>query len=339
MFLKNTISVIIPNYNRAKLIGATINNILSQTVVPDEVIVVDDGSTDNSVEVIRSFGARVHLIEQTNQGPGAARNHGLDVASGEFIQFMDSDDLSSLNKLEVQRGLLQKTGSDFAYSPWVRTAIKAKKLRFSGSVLQGAALPAEKSMLEWQLGNWCTIFQSFLFRRSALDAAGRYRTDMKIAEDGEYLVRILLAGAQPVFTDECLVFYRTDGEDQLTGNASTRERQAEDLTKYFEAIGEALVDKFSTMHPSTLREAALKLYRHNQYCHQQGWRMVPKTNPLVRLVDNYPTALLRWFDACDRLGRKLSQTPEKIPTCKGLKLRLPSQQDYNFAQQIGFTLG
>ena len=85
------------------------------------------------------------------------------------------------------------------------------------------------------------------------------------------------------------------------------------------------------------KEAALQLYRHNQYCHQQGWRMVPKTNPLVRLVDNYPTALLRWFDACDRLGRKLSRTSEKIPTCKGLKLRLPSQQDNNFAQQIGIT--
>ncbi|MEO0517164.1 MAG: glycosyltransferase [Cyanobacteria bacterium P01_A01_bin.116] len=333
----NSISVIIPNYNRASVVGATIQNMLNQTLPPKEIIVVDDGSIDNSVEVIRSFGSRVCLIEQANQGPGAARNRGLEVASGEFIQFMDSDDLSSLNKLEVQMAVLQQTRADFAYSPWVRTAIKGKQLCFRSPVLQGEALPVEKTMLEWQLGNWCAIFQSFLFRRSVLDAAGRYRTDMKIAEDGEYLVRILLTGAQPAFTDECLVFYRTDGEDQLTENARTRKSQAEDLTKYFELIGEALVDNFSTMHPSTLREAALQLYRHNQYCHQQGWRMVPKTNPLVRLVDNYPTALLRWFDACDRLGRKLSRTSEKIPTCKGLKLRLPSQQDYNFAQQIGFT--
>ena len=70
----NRISVIIPNFNRAGVIVATIENMLAQTLPPNEVIVVDDGSTDDSVEVIRSFGNRVTLIEQKNQGPGAARS-------------------------------------------------------------------------------------------------------------------------------------------------------------------------------------------------------------------------------------------------------------------------
>jgi glycosyltransferase involved in cell wall biosynthesis len=71
--MKSTISVIIPNYNRATLIGETLNNMLRQTRRPDEIIVVDDGSTDESVSVIRGFGNRVTLLRQPNSGPGVAR--------------------------------------------------------------------------------------------------------------------------------------------------------------------------------------------------------------------------------------------------------------------------
>gem|GEM_PF-5011888 len=68
------VSVVIPNFNRAGIIGETIENMLRQSLPPHEVIVVDDGSTDNSAGVIRSFGSRVKLIQQENKGPGAARN-------------------------------------------------------------------------------------------------------------------------------------------------------------------------------------------------------------------------------------------------------------------------
>src|SRR5579864_366780 len=94
------VSVIVPNYNRETLIGETISNLLAQTLPPSEIIVVDDGSTDKSVDVIRSFGDKIKLIQQSNQGPGAARNAGLRIATGDFIQFQDSDDLFSLNKIE-----------------------------------------------------------------------------------------------------------------------------------------------------------------------------------------------------------------------------------------------
>src|SRR5205809_4977851 len=96
------ISVVIPNFNREMLVGETIANVLAQSLPPYEVIVVDDGSTDKSVEVIRSFGTKVKLVQQPNQGTGTARNAGLKIATGEFVQFQDSDDLYSHNKLEAQ---------------------------------------------------------------------------------------------------------------------------------------------------------------------------------------------------------------------------------------------
>src|SRR5262245_27872009 len=114
---QTSVSVIIPNYNRAALVGETIDNMLAQSLPPAEVIVVDDGSVDDSVAVIDSFVNRVKLIRQPNRGPGAARNAGLEIATGDFIQFMDSDDLASLNKLEDQVALLNRTGASVAFSP------------------------------------------------------------------------------------------------------------------------------------------------------------------------------------------------------------------------------
>lgn len=131
--MMSRISVIIPNYNRATLIGETIENMLNQTIIPDELIVVDDGSTDNSVDIIRSFGSCVHLIRQSNQGPGAARNLGLKASSGDYIQFMDSDDLASINKLEVQSKALDQSDADFTYCPWIRSAIQEKQNFFFGT--------------------------------------------------------------------------------------------------------------------------------------------------------------------------------------------------------------
>ena len=130
-----TISVIIPAYNRANLIGETLRSLLNQTVLAKEIIVVDDGSTDPTVEVVESefsvFRQRfsgnpelniptLKIIRQSNAGPGAARNRGFAESTGEFIHFFDSDDIAAPNKHEVQLKALLETGADIAYGPWVK---------------------------------------------------------------------------------------------------------------------------------------------------------------------------------------------------------------------------
>jgi glycosyltransferase involved in cell wall biosynthesis len=132
------ISVIIPAYNRAELIGETLRTLLNQTVQAKEIIVVDDGSTDGTAEAVEhefsvfreQFSAShkpssvvkpsLRVIRQQNAGPGAARNRGLAEATGEFIHFFDSDDIASPNKHEVQLHALLETGADIAYGPWVK---------------------------------------------------------------------------------------------------------------------------------------------------------------------------------------------------------------------------
>ncbi len=100
------ISVIIPVHNREALLPETLASVWAQTLAPAEVIVVDDGSTDNSVRVAKRWRPHVRVASQSQQGPGAARNAGIALASGDLLAFVDSDDLWPEDKLEKQAAVL-----------------------------------------------------------------------------------------------------------------------------------------------------------------------------------------------------------------------------------------
>jgi glycosyltransferase involved in cell wall biosynthesis len=95
-----TISVVIPAYNYGRFLRDAINSVLAQTYPALEIIVVDDGSTDDTPQVLAEYGDRIRVISQSNQGVGAARNTGIAAARGEYIAFLDSDDIMRARKLE-----------------------------------------------------------------------------------------------------------------------------------------------------------------------------------------------------------------------------------------------
>jgi glycosyltransferase involved in cell wall biosynthesis len=97
-----TVSVIIPAYNHAPYLRAAIDSALAQTYAPHEVIVVDDGSTDETPQILASYGDRIRAIRQPNGGVASARNAGIAAASGDYLAFLDSDDLWEPRKLELQ---------------------------------------------------------------------------------------------------------------------------------------------------------------------------------------------------------------------------------------------
>ena len=100
------VSVIVPTYNRATYIARAVNSILSQTYRDFEVIVVDDGSTDHTRQVLAAYGDRVRYVFQDNAGPGAARNHGIRLSTGQYLAFLDSDDMWMPAFLEKTVGAL-----------------------------------------------------------------------------------------------------------------------------------------------------------------------------------------------------------------------------------------
>src|SRR5438552_10684660 len=97
------VSVIMPVYNGERYLAAAIRSVLAQTYTAAEVIVVDDGSTDDSAEIVHKFGTAVRYESQLHRGsPDASRNRGVELARGEYLAFLDQDDLWTNNKLELQ---------------------------------------------------------------------------------------------------------------------------------------------------------------------------------------------------------------------------------------------
>ena len=104
----NSVSVVIPTYNRSNMVCEAIDSALSQSLQPHEIIVIDDGSIDDTALVLKKYGNRIRYNRQENKGVSAARNIGLSQATGEYIAFLDSDDLWDPRKLEIQVAVLKK---------------------------------------------------------------------------------------------------------------------------------------------------------------------------------------------------------------------------------------
>ncbi|HCW08911.1 MAG TPA: hypothetical protein DGG95_16265, partial [Cytophagales bacterium] len=218
-----------------------------------EIIVVDDGSTDSSVDVLKTFGDRIKWIQQKNSGPGAARNAGFSASTGDYIQFFDSDDLMTPNKLEVQASLLDENKeADFAYGPYVMAEETDDGWEQRDVILQYSPLP-EKPLHEVVAKGWCTITQSCLFRRATLERAGAWRTDLMTHEDKEYWYRIGEVVKHAAHERRSCVFYRQHGV-QITNKQTAANDRTKDGIHAFDLI----IDQLKRDHVSFLTASICK---------------------------------------------------------------------------------
>ena len=240
------ISVIIPIKNRAYFIRATLDSILGQTLPPKEIILVNDHSTDNLVEALEPYKTRITLIHSTKPGPGAARNAGLNRATGNYIQFFDSDDIMSPNKLYLQANLLKKNWADVAYGPFV----KARELKIESPkrnvekynvrnidsfyflagywmqedvIMQYYPVPDESKLLDYVAMGWCPITQSCLFTREIVEKTKGWREDVFTHEDLDFWFQIAMNNPRMAHSNQCIVIYRQH-DIQLT-NEKAKEIQ------------------------------------------------------------------------------------------------------------------
>ena len=190
------VSVIIPTYDRAGIIGETIENVCQQTYPNIEIIIVDDGSTDETESVLRSYGDRIRWTAQENAGPSAARNRGIGMAEGEIIAFQDSDDLWHPTKIARQVSLLQKYQESVAclcnsiVELPDRTVISFENAPINPPIAEGLWLnPTEILTTRFVLFN-----QAVAIRRDVLMRSGGFDESLRLLEDMEMALRISLEG-------------------------------------------------------------------------------------------------------------------------------------------------
>ena len=213
------VSIIIPCHNAAPWLAETLESALAQTWPEKEIILVDDGSTDGSLEVARGYESRgVCVLRQANRGAAAARNAGLAAARGDYLQFLDADDLLEPDKIAVQMDrLLASPPRHMASGAWARFRRDPREATFVPEPNWRDLSGLEFLLLHYEAG-WMMLPAAWLCPRPLLDDAGSWNERLTLNDDGEYFGRVMLAAAGILFCGAARSYYRSG----LRGSLSRR---------------------------------------------------------------------------------------------------------------------
>ena len=215
------VSVIVPAYDRATLIGDSLDSVRAQTYRPLELIVVDDGSTDGTAAAVEAWYGKhpddpeltLRILRQEHSGASATRNCGLVRCGGEFIQYFDSDDL--LHPQKIQRQVARLVGDERIDATYAATAYFTDAVDWNAPAYVTFPKAGQQPLAAFLRGG-CWPAPSALFRRRACQAVGPWDQDAPILEDWDYAIRLILGGARLDFADETLLLYRQGHDTRPT---------------------------------------------------------------------------------------------------------------------------
>jgi glycosyltransferase involved in cell wall biosynthesis len=212
------VSILIPAYNAEEWIAATIESALAQTWPRTEVVIVDDGSADGTVDIARRYeSGTVRVVRQQNQGAAAARNTALAHSQGDYIQWLDADDLLHPEKIAAQMALVER-GADPGHllsSAWAYFMYRVSSATFTPTPLWQDLSPVEWMCRKWS-HNLHMQTATWLVSRQLTAAAGPWNTKLLGDDDGEYFSRVVLASRGVRFSADSKVFYRVVGTNRLS---------------------------------------------------------------------------------------------------------------------------
>jgi GT2 family glycosyltransferase len=266
------VSVIIPSYNRADYLTLAVNSVLEQSYPPFEIIIVDDGSTDNTLEVVRSLGDKVKFFQQNHGGVSAARNRGLELAQGELIAWCDADDLwdssflmTTVSRLEADPTL------DGVYTGVAHIDSAGNFLPQENRM----AVPPEK--LYAALADDCFIqTTAFVARKRCFDQAGSFDTQFQICEDYDMWLR-LAKSCTIIGVPRPLVRYRVHSQNTVHNTHKWCQSRLAVAYKHFGGSsddGYALTPPQRRVHAFAYRAAALKCVQDRLT--DEGWQYLQR---------------------------------------------------------------
>jgi glycosyltransferase involved in cell wall biosynthesis len=203
---RNSISVIIPNYNGGRFLAQAIQSVLNQSLLPDEIIVIDDGSTDDSLQILSHFGESIRIIHIPNSGAAIARNLGILESSGELIALLDSDDYWHEDKLLSQLRLITSKPFDLVYCSSQEFVMGSglglvHQAHFQGDCYQYFISFPTSAIIKYG----CS---STLFRRDLIARSGIFDNSVNAPSEDWDFFRKLSRYAHVGITNEILTYYR-----------------------------------------------------------------------------------------------------------------------------------
>lgn len=269
------VSVIVPTYNRAALITETLESVYAQTYRPIELIIIDDGSTDNTEMLVKQWqdrlmdkhGFHISYFVQNNMGSSAARNYGLLKSKGEFIQFLDSDDVLCSKKIRAQVDILLSNPSyQVAYCAW--RSLFDRGIIKHGPLQQRDAKSLEDSMLKGYLsGQWFVPHHSYLFLRKVIVDVGYWDEELIMEDDTDYLIRVLINGWKFIYVPSVRVDYRRHlgdhvsalrGKDKTINRLQSRAviREKAYLALENKGVAESYINEYKVWYKGLINSAA-----------------------------------------------------------------------------------
>lgn len=281
--MNDRVSIIVPCFNKRDYVAQAIESALAQTHCC-EVIVIDDGSTDGSLDVVKSFDGKIYWETGPNRGGSAARNRGLEVATGDWIQFLDADDILPPEKIALQLAALGSAATDkMALCPW-------SYLHDDGSVESPDArrywrdYPDGLSLLidMWTFGGFFPP-HAWLTPRVLIERSGHWDTRLTGDDDGEFFGRLLACSGSLRFCAGTRVLYRDPPVGSVSRNTSLK--SARSFYAAYESVASEILNQ---RNDRMARKACLARLRKTAY----AWREVDEIVTKAALVERQ----LGWMD-------------------------------------------
>ncbi|MGH7979183.1 MAG: glycosyltransferase family 2 protein [Limisphaerales bacterium] len=216
--MKPLVSILTPAYNAETWISDAINSALRQTWPRKEIIVVDDGSTDGTLAVASQFSKDgVSVVSQRNRGASAARNHAYSLCHGDYIQWLDADDILAPDKISRQMEFVEwvKNPRLLFSSEWGRFRYRTRNAVFNSTVLWQSLPPIEWLLRKMALNVWMQP-GSWLVSRELAEAAQQWDERLSFDDDGEYFCRVISRSQGVPFVRGAKTFYRVSGPESLS---------------------------------------------------------------------------------------------------------------------------
>jgi glycosyltransferase involved in cell wall biosynthesis len=280
------VSILIPCYNAEKYVGEAIESALAQTYPNVEVIVVDDGSTDGSLGVIKSFSSRIRWETGPNRGGCAARNRAFELSHGDFVQFLDGDDYLLPDKVAIQLPFLTGNQADLVFCA-------GRTLLLSGKIQEPGHYPSPQGIdpLLYVLKYVITTNGS-LHRRTCLEQVGGFRVGLPRAQEWDLHVRLAGAGARLAVIDRPMFVKRQHDGPQVSKTTTSPAYLPTLLFDNIEAFESA-----GWMDNTERRSSVASIvYRHSAYAYRNGHSETARRGFQLarRLSSRYPVPE-RWW--------------------------------------------